>query len=219
VAQTKADALKPRLVTRIELASPTNASEAAEREVWGLFIKGLQHLNNGGIEYAPGSMTGAISIISLRNTALSQTLGLKKPQPETILLNVDYKNGQAAAYAEIRRLALAAQGDAVKSLQLITHRIFEADLSPAFGILPQINQDLHDMAKNIAKSVGVDLKLPHDSTLPDEKIDVIRRQMVMTMEMLDKAYKKITNEIILMADHPPRSNNPSPPNPNGDLKI
>jgi hypothetical protein len=218
-AQSKADAFKPGLTVRIELASPTNAREAAEREVWELFVKGLQHLKNGGIEYAPGSITGALSIVSLRNTALAQTLGLKKPHFEAILLNVDYKNGQEAACAEIRRLADAAQSDAVKSLQLIQYRIFEADLSPAFGILAEMDQSMHDMAQNIAQSVGVELNLPRNNSLPDDKIDIIRRQMVMTMEMLDKACKKITKEMIFMADHPPQSNKRTRPNTDGNFKI
>jgi hypothetical protein len=136
------------------------------------------------------------------------------------LHSVDYSDGRAAGYAEAGRLAQAAGIDMVKSVQILQHRIFNNDLTAIYGgNAPDAQQQA--IAAILAETAGIETPFPASNPrVSEQKVDVIRRQMVMTLEMLEETYKEISKEIISLSVNPP----PAPLKPplrleNGDFSI
>ena len=204
-ALQKASLLQPKIILRIDLASPTIAAEAAEREIWQMFARGLMHLKSGGIDGAPGMMSRALSMVSLRSSSLAQVLGVQSPEFEPVFHTVDYDSGRAAAYAEAGTLAEAIIPDIDKSIHIMQRKIFDSDLSLIYGGMgDDFNPAQADIAKAVAEMSGVDITLPeHNPHVTENQIDIIRRQMVMTLERLEDASHKIIKEIIWLSKNPP----------------
>lgn len=136
--QKHIDTTQAPLVT--DIRSITLSDSAAKREAWLLINGAVCHLKDGAPGHTAGSMAEALSKISLRSSSLAASLGVKPPQFEQMLFQVDYTDGHEAAVFLCRRLIDAAEGDISKSRQIIAQKIFmeKPELSAAFA---QISKD------------------------------------------------------------------------------
>mgnify|MGYP007088348916 CR=1 FL=1 len=205
VVENQQSAIVPTLITNINLISPGAMQQGAEKEAWGLLAKGIRHLMDGAPGGAPGSMTEAISRASLRSSALASSVGVKPPQFENMYFDVDYTNGHEAAIFDCKRLVDSAGGDMAKSRQIIQQKILTEKPVGAFGIMTDIpDPELRDLFGKVAQSMGIKAegipapKAPEDA-VSKENLNAMRKQMVMSLNMLSDAYaevcKKLTEEL------------------------
>src|SRR3954468_9678627 len=87
----------PVVILHLQEKSPDTLRANAEKEVWSLFLNGVQHLKDGAPDKQPGSMTEALSRASLRASPFAAALGIRTPQFEPIYFSVDYTTGAEAA--------------------------------------------------------------------------------------------------------------------------
>lgn len=149
----------PALLLRYDEISETNLRENAEKESWSLFLRGVSHLKNGAPGNQPGSITEALSRMSLRSSTLAASIGIKPPQFEPLYFSVNYTAGDEAALFFCRRLIEAATGDLLKSRQIIHQKMMREKPDAAFGD-------------------GADL----------ENIKALKRQMAFSFNVLADAY-------------------------------
>ena len=91
--------------------------------MWSLLLRGVKHLKSGAPGGVPGSMTEALSQVSLRAGHFAAALSIKPPQFERMYFTMKCANGEEAALFFCRRLVEAAEGDLLKSRQIIQHKI------------------------------------------------------------------------------------------------
>ncbi len=153
LVEMRLDAVKTPIVTDIREISMTDT--AAEKESWFLVGNAVRHLKDGAPGYLPGSMAEALTKISLRSSTLAASLGVKPPQFEQMLFQADYADGRDAAIFMCQRLIEAAEGDAVKSRQIIAHKILleKPELSPVFAQASK--EDLIAFKKQMALSLDM----------------------------------------------------------------
>lgn len=194
-------ALTPKLITDITLLSPGSMQQSAEKEAWGLMAKGIRHLMDGAPGGAPGSMTEALSRTSLRNSSLASSLGVKPPQFEKMYFDIDYTNGHEAALFDCKRLVESAEGDLAKSRQIIQQKILTEKPVGAFGIMTDIpDPELSDLFGRVAKSMGVEVSgipapKPPEDAVSKENLNAMRKQMVMSFNMLSDAYAEVCKKL------------------------
>jgi len=147
-------AATPALLQRFDEMSMDVLRRSAEKESWSLFLHGILHLKNGAPDHQPGSMTEALSRMSLRSSSFAATLGVKPPQFERMYFSIDYTNGYEAALFFCQRALKAAQVDLPKSRQIIHHKIMTEKPAGVFGD----GADKHDvdlLKKQMALSFNV----------------------------------------------------------------
>jgi hypothetical protein len=147
-------AASPSLLLHLDEISPDSMRQSAEKETWSLFQRGIRHLQNGAPRNQPGSITEALSRMSLRSSSFAAALGVKPPQFEQIYFSVDYTTGHEAALFFCHRLIEAAEGDLSKSKQIIHLKLMSETPSAAFG--GNANQsDLQVLKRQMAFSLNV----------------------------------------------------------------
>ena len=200
--QARIDAIPFSIVTNIQLTSPQAQRDAAEREAWKLLSRGIRHLKDGAPQGQPGSMAGALSKASLRSSAIAEGMGIKPPQFENVLLNVEYSNGHEAALFVCRRLIEAETVDLHKSLQLMQQKIYlERPPVRAEDMDGVSDPALRKIFDAVRESGGTDIRLP-EAKEPTPDLAALRRQMVMTLNTLVDAYSDVCRELYKMLDAP-----------------
>ncbi len=214
VVESQQSALTPALITNINLISPGSMQQSAEKEAWGLLAKGIRHLMDGAPGGAPGSMTEAISRASLRISSLASSVGVKPPQFEPLFFDIEYTNGHEAALFDCKRLIESVEGDMAKSRQIIQQKIQTEKPVGAFGIMTDIpDPELRDLFGKVAQSMGVKVdgmpapKAPEDA-VSQESLNAMRKQMVMSFNMLSDAYTDVCKQL---AEQLPRIPEPEQP--------
>ena len=181
LVQGHINALKLPVAGSLTTLSPSDARDAAERDVWSLFRAAIQHLKNGGQMNQPGLFSEAVSKASLRSTPMAMTLGVKPPKYEENYLMVEFDSGAAEAYWRSRRMLEAAAADADKSKQLMRAKLgFTGPLTVPDK--PDVNdpelKGVFDAAQNSARSKDGE----------DALIVAIRRQAVLSFNLLCDVY-------------------------------
>lgn len=194
------DAL-PVGVSLITTLSPSDARDAATRDVWTLFRKGVQHLKNGGQLDSPGSFGEAISKASLRSTPMAATLGVKPPKFDEVYYHeIEFDSGAAEAVWRTNRMVEALEADAPKSQQMVRMKLgFTAPLKSPDK--PEVNdpelKSVFDAAQKSATAGAGE----------DALMASIRRQTVLTFNMMGDAYLPLAaalkNEIADLFSAPP----------------
>lgn len=144
----------PALLLHFDEMSGDSLRQNTEKECWSLFLNSIRHLKDGAPDSQPGSMTEALSRMSLRSSAFAAALGVKPPQFEPMYFSVDYTTGHEAAIFFCRRLVEAAEGDLSKSRQIIHQKIMTEKPEGAFGG-PAAQDDISAMKKQISFSFNV----------------------------------------------------------------
>jgi hypothetical protein len=144
----------PPLLLRFDEMSTESMRQSAEKETWSLFRRGIQHLKNGAPQNQPGSITEALSRMSLRSGSFAAALGVKPPQFEQMYFSVNYTTGYEAALFFCRRLIEAAEGDLPKSRQIIHLKMMAETPAGAFGPGAEKN-DLRTLKRQMAFSLNV----------------------------------------------------------------
>jgi|GEM_PF-1260485 len=204
-------AIAPTLIIDISLTAPGAMRESAEKEAWSLLASGVKHLMDGAPGGAPGSMTGALSKASMRSSSLASSVGVKPPQFEQMYFNVEYTTGYEAAIFDCKRLIEAAEGDLPKSRQIIQQKIMTEKPVGAFGIMTDIpDPELRDLFGKVAQSMGVETNLPGQSAprtaedaVSKENLTAMRKQMVMSYNMLSDAYAEVCQKLTAALDNIP----------------
>lgn len=211
VIEAKTKAITPVLITDIHSLSPGALQQSAEKESWELLARGLRHLKDGAPNGQPGSMAGALSRASLRNSALASSLGVKAPQFEQMFFQVEYSTGHEAALFYTKRLIEAAEGDFSKSRQIIQQKISSEKPFGAFGIMSDVDPELRDIFDAVRKSTGVDASpKPDVNAVPHEDVAAMRKQMMTSFNMLVDSYTEACKTLRqALADIPA----PKPPQP------
>src|SRR3990167_9404921 len=70
-------AAAPSLLLHFDEMSAAAVQQSAEKEVWSLLLRGIQHLKNGAPGDQPGAITEALSRMSLRSGSFAAALGVK----------------------------------------------------------------------------------------------------------------------------------------------
>lgn len=178
-------AAAPSLLAQFNELSPASMAASAEKEAWTLLRRGIRHLRDGAPGGQPGSMTEALSRASLRAGSFAAALGVKPPQFEQMLFEVDYGSGGEAALFFCRRLVEAAEGDLAKSRQLIQQKL------------------LHE---NPGETSGTGLR--------DDDAAAFKRQMVFSFNMMAEAYARVCHtlkgELKTLQPPPPPAAPPAP---------
>lgn len=203
VIEEQQNAIKPALILDISMVSPGAMQESAQKESWALLAQGVKHLMDGAPGGAPGSMTGALSKTSLRSSSLAASVGVKPPQFEHMYYEVDYATGHEAALLDCKRLIEAAEGDLPKSRQIIQQKIMTEKPVGAFGVMTDIpDPELRDLFGKVAQSMGVTVdaaglerpKVPDDA-VSKENLTAMRKQMVLSFNMLSDAYAEVCKKL------------------------
>jgi hypothetical protein len=201
LVQRHIDAIPIEMTIDLSLISPSKARDAAERDVWKLFLSGIQHLKNGGQMNDAGSFANAVSKASMRNAPMAATLGLKPPQFEENYFAVDFDSGAAEAVFLSRRLLEAAASDAPKSQQLIRQKLgFTAPL-----VMPDTNAvqdpELRGVFDAAQKSAT-----PKDAG-EDDMLAKLRRHTVLSFNLFCEVYAPaaatLKGEIAELFSQPP----------------
>jgi hypothetical protein len=158
-------AAAPAILLNFNEISADSLYQGARKEIWSLFLNGIRHLKNGAPDGQPGSMTEALSKISLRSSTFTAALGVKPPQFEQMYFTVNYTTGHEAALFFCRRLIEAAEGDLSKSTQIIRQKMAQETPASAFG---------GEAGKNDANAV--------------------KRQMVLSFNVLAETYGQACQE-------------------------
>lgn len=212
VIEAKTKAISPALITDIHSLSPGSMQESAEREAWELLAKGLRHLKDGAPDGQPGSMAGALSRSSLRNSALAASLGVKQPQFEQMYFQVDYSTGHEAALFYTKRLIEAAEGDFSKSRQIIQQKISSEKPFGAFGIMTDVDPELSEIFDAVRKSTGVDAQpKPDAAAVPHKDLAAMRKQTITSFNMLMEQYTEVCKTLRQELENIPAPKAPQPP--------
>ncbi|MDE2337309.1 MAG: hypothetical protein KGL10_08350 [Alphaproteobacteria bacterium] len=147
------DAATPVLTLQLDEKSPDALRDNAAKDVWTLFHGGIRHLKNGAPDGGPGTMTEAISRVSLRAAPLAAALGIPPPHFEQVLLGVDYADGRAAAFSLCRHLIGAAENDFPKSRQIIQQKIL-AEKPPVDEVKEQMALSFGVLAETYLRACG-----------------------------------------------------------------
>src|SRR5262249_29618401 len=86
-------AATPVVVLHAQEKSPQDMPQNAQPEVWSLFIGGIHHLKEGAPGNQPGTMTEALSRVSLRASPFAAALGIRPPHFEPLYFSIDYTTG------------------------------------------------------------------------------------------------------------------------------
>lgn len=211
VIEERQAAIKPTLIIDIGVVSPGAMQDSAEKESWALLSNGIRHLMDGAPGGAPGSMTGALSKASLRSASLAASVGVKPPQFQHMYYDVDYTTGHEAAIFDCKRLIEAAEGDLAKSRQIIQQKILTEKPVGAFGVMTDIpDPELRDLFGKVAQSMGVSVdaagferpKVPDDA-VSKENLTAMRKQMVLSFNMLSDAYADVCKKLYAALPHIP----------------
>lgn len=198
------DALTPPITALITTLEPSNARDAAERDIWTLFRNGIQHLKDGGQLGAPGSFGEAISKASLRSAPISVTLGVKPPKFDENYINVEFDSGASEAVWRCRRMLEALEADAAKSKQVMRSRLFLTVPLHAPDSAPVNDPELTGVFDAAQRSA--------EGGTEDTLMAAVRRQAVLSFNMLCDLYVPMTahlkNEIAELFTVPPPK--PSP---------
>ena len=157
--------VNPSILLHLGEMSAESLNQGVAKEVWSLFLNGIQHLKDGAPDHQPGSMTEALSRMSLRSSSFAAALGVKPPQFEKMYFSVDYTNGHEAALFFCHRLIEAAMGDLSKSKQIIQQRMLLEKPAGAFGV-----------------------------EADKEKVDALKRQMAFSFNILSEGYAEACKE-------------------------
>lgn len=211
----KQAALSPGLILDITKMAPGATQQSAQKEAWALLGKGIRHLMDGAPGGNPGSMTEALSRASLRSAAIAASIGVKPPKFEQIFHEVDYSTGHEAALSDCKRLIEAAEGDLPKSRQIIQQKIFHENPVGAFGIMTDIvDPELSDLFGKVAQSMGISAGLPGaapktpDNAVSKENLGALRKQMIMSFNMLSDAYADVCQTLAAELPNIPRPEAP-----------
>jgi hypothetical protein len=184
IIQRRIDSLAPQIAVEPGAISPGAALAAARRDAWTQFLKGVKQLKDGGVGGAPGSFAAAVSLASLRSTALGATLGVRPPRFEDNYFEMPYKDGAAEARYFCYALIGAVLHDMPASRKAIQHKIAAA----APVTMPDDAPDIED--PELARIFGAALKSSAKEAEADMLLIALRRQTVLTLNMLFDAYQE-----------------------------
>jgi hypothetical protein len=195
--------LQPKLILDLDSLSFDSIRQGAKKEAWGLLTKALQHLKNGAPHEQAGSMTGALSRLSLRSSSFAASMGVKVPQFEQLYFPVDYSSGQEAAVYLSRRLVEAAEGDVSKSKQLILGALLGEKFYGAFGVTP----DVEDKGlKQIFETAQMSLK-----NVDESQLSLVKRQAYLSFNTFAESYQQVCQEFKVGLDGISPAARPDPP--------
>lgn len=176
IVQSRLDAeAPPKIVLDLRVISPATAGQSAAREAWSLLAQGLRHLKDGGPQGQQGLITEALSKASLRNTALSASLGIRQPKFTQMLFSVPFRSGFETALFYSRRLIEAAEGDIGKSRQIIQQKIYAEDTARLFMPMDDVLA---------AAFTAADKQAP----VSKETLTQLRRQMIVSFNVVSDKY-------------------------------
>jgi len=113
----------PAVLLQVDEMSVDSLRQSAALQSWSLFLLGIRHLKDGAPDSQPGSMTEALSRMSLRSSPFAAAFGVKPPHFEQMYFSVDYTTGAEAAFFFCQKILEAAEEDLSRSRQIIQQKI------------------------------------------------------------------------------------------------
>lgn len=183
------ESIPPVIALDINLVSPTAALQAARRDAWSQLLRGVKHLKDGGPQGQPGSFSSAVAMACLRGTPLATTLGVRPPNFIDTYFEMPHEGGAAEARYFCYALIGAVLHDAPASRKAIQHKIAAAGPVAAKEDLPAIADP------ELARVFGAAMKSSAREDGGDEMVAALRRQTVLSLNMLFDAYTSVTAEL------------------------
>jgi hypothetical protein len=203
--EAEGEKLQPKLILDLDSLSVESVRQGAKKEAWGLFAKALRHLKNGAPHEQAGSMTGALSRLSLRSSSFAASMGVKVPQFEQLYFPVEYSSGQEAALFLSRRLVEAAEGDVSKSKQLILGALLGEKFYGAFGVTPDTGVEDKGL-QQIFENAQMSLK-----NVDELQLGLVKRQAYLSFNMFAESYQQVCQEFKAGLDSMSPAARPEPP--------